>query len=137
MVCEWGMSDKLGPLHFGKREAEVFLGRDFNEGGRDFSEQTAIEIDSEVRRIVTENYGRAKRVIEQNLDKLKLLAEGLLEFETVDGNDIDKLFGGEKLERKPAVPLGQPKTPDRAKPTSSRPPLFSPPPGRLPDPEKA
>jgi len=138
MVCEWGMSEKLGPLHFGKREAEVFLGRDFNEGGRDFSEQTAIEIDSEVRRIVTENYGRAKRVIEQNLDKLKVLAEGLLEFETVDGNDIDKLFSGGKLERKPTVPLGQAKSPDRtSKPTSARPPLFSPPPGRLPDPEKA
>jgi len=137
MVCEWGMSDKLGPLHFGKREAEVFLGRDFADGGRDFSEQTALEIDSEVRRIVTENYERAKRVIEQNLDKLKLLAEGLLEVETLDGNDIDKLFRGEKLEKKVVLPLGVPKTPDRGKSAAVRPSIFSPPPGRLPDPEKA
>src|ERR1022692_865248 len=58
MVCDWGMSDKLGPLHFGKREAEVFLGRDFGDAGKEYSEQTAVEIDSEVRTIVTGNYDR-------------------------------------------------------------------------------
>src|SRR4030095_15002734 len=72
MVCEWGMSDKLGPLHFGRREEMVFLGRDFAEH-KDYSEQTAIEIDSEVRQIVTESYERAKNIVVENLEKLKLL----------------------------------------------------------------
>jgi dihydropteroate synthase len=103
MVCEWGMSEKLGPLHFGKREAEVFLGRDFNDGGKEYSEQTAIEIDAEVRRIVTENYERARQVVVDNLDKLKVLADALLEYETVDGAEIDILFAGGHLDRKPST----------------------------------
>src|SRR5262249_26906029 len=56
MVCDWGMSEKLGPLHFGKREGEVFLGRDFGDSSKEYSEETAVEIDGEVRRIVTANY---------------------------------------------------------------------------------
>ena len=94
MVCDWGMSDKLGPLHFGKREAEVFLGRDFGDAGKEYSEQTAVEIDSEVRTIVTANYDRARKAVMDNLDKLKVLAEALLEYETVDGAEIDTLFSG-------------------------------------------
>src|SRR4029077_2719678 len=103
MVCDWGMSDALGPLHFGKREGEVFLGRDFGDGGKDYSEQTAIEIDAEVRLIVTRNYERAKKVVMENLDNLRALAEALLEFETVDGQEIDTIFAGRRLERKPPV----------------------------------
>ena len=103
MVCDWGMSEKLGPLHFGKREGEVFLGRDFGDGGKDYSEQTAIEIDAEVRRIVTENYDRARKIVVDNLDKLKALAEALLEYETVDGAEIDTIFAGERLDRKPPL----------------------------------
>src|SRR5450432_1270031 len=99
MVCDWGMSDKLGPLHFGKREAEVFLGRDFGDAGKEYSEQTAVEIDSEVRTIVTGNYDRARKAVMDNLDKLKLLAEALLEFETVDNADIDIIFAGGRLAR--------------------------------------
>ena len=105
MVCDWGMSEKLGPLHFGKREGEVFLGRDFGDGGKDYSEQTAIEIDSEVRKIVQANYDRARKVVMDNLDKLKLLAEALLEFETVDGAEIDTIFAGRPA-RSQAVDLG-------------------------------
>src|SRR4051812_7927040 len=82
MVCDWGMSEKLGPMHFGKREEMVFLGRDFNEQ-KDYSEQTAVDIDIEVKRIVTANYERAKGVVAQNIDKLKVLAEALLEYETI------------------------------------------------------
>ena len=63
MVCDWGMSDKLGPLHFGKREGEVFLGRDFGDAGKEYSEQTAVEIDGEVRTIVTANYDRARKMV--------------------------------------------------------------------------
>jgi cell division protease FtsH len=99
MVCDWGMSDKLGPLHFGKREAEVFLGRDFGDAGKEYSEQTAVEIDSEVRTIVTANYDRAKKAVMDNLDKLKVLAEALLEYETIDGAEIDLLFSGARLNR--------------------------------------
>ncbi len=99
MVCDWGMSEKLGPLHFGKREGEVFLGRDFGDAGKDYSEQTAIEIDSEVRNIVTANYDRARKTVVDNLDKLKVLAEALLEYETVDGAEIDTIFSGGRLNR--------------------------------------
>jgi cell division protease FtsH len=101
MVCDWGMSDKLGPLHFGRREGEVFLGRDFGDGGKEYSEQTAVEIDGEVRTIVTANYERAKKVVMEHLEKLKLLAEALLEHETLDGVEIDTVFAGGRLERKP------------------------------------
>ena len=119
MVCDWGMSDKLGPLHFGKREEMVFLGRDFNEQ-KDYSEQTAIEIDGEVRRIVTENYDRAKKMITDNLDKLKVMAEALLEYETLDGDDIDAIFRDGKLEKPSAlasmVPWRPSLTPQKAAP---------------------
>jgi cell division protease FtsH len=128
MVCDWGMSDKLGPLHFGKREGEVFLGRDFGDASKDYSEQTAIEIDGEVRTIVTANYERAKKVVMENLEKLKLLAEALLEFETVDGADIDTIFAGGRLERKPSVPLGQrAESAAKAAEKPARPSIFAPP----------
>ena len=135
MVCEWGMSEKLGPLHFGKREGEVFLGRDFGDAGKEYSEQTAIEIDSEVRKIVTANHERAKTILMSNLDKLKSLAEALLEFETVDGADIDTIFAGGRLERKPSFGLGEksaatPKTAEKP----ARPSIFAPP---RPVPDKA
>jgi cell division protease FtsH len=141
MVCDWGMSEKLGPLHFGKREAEVFLGRDFNDGGKEYSEQTAVDIDAEVRRIVTENYGRAKQVVLDNLDKLKVLAEALLEYETVDGAEIETLFSGGRLDRKPSTWISAgARVPPEKRPVvterPSRPSIFAPPPP-LPDPEKA
>jgi cell division protease FtsH len=140
MVCDWGMSEKLGPLHFGKREGEVFLGRDFGDGGKDYSEQTAIEIDAEVRKIIQSNYDRARKAVMDNLDKLKLLAEALLEFETVDGVEIDTIFAGGRLDRKPST-WAQPAAKvaaDKAKAAEkSRPSIFAPPHPTLPDPEKA
>ncbi|HEX7599809.1 MAG TPA: ATP-dependent zinc metalloprotease FtsH, partial [Polyangia bacterium] len=104
MVCEWGMSDKIGPLHFGRHEEMVFLGRDFAEH-KEYSEQTAVDIDAEVRRIVTENHNRAKQVLTNNRDKLTVLAEALLEYETLDGAEIDVLFAGGKLNRPPTVSM--------------------------------
>jgi len=136
MVCEWGMSEKIGPLHFGRNEEMVFLGRDFAEH-KEYSEQTAVDIDAEVRRIVTANHERAKQVITGNMDKLNVLAEALLEYETIDGAEIDVLFAGGKLDRAPTVPAsvagkdgGEQK---QARP-GQRPGLF---PRPLPDPEKA
>jgi len=136
MVCDWGMSEKIGPLHFGKREGEVFLGRDFGDGGKDYSEQTAVEIDAEVRRIVTQNYDRARKIVVEHLDKLKALAEALLEFETIDGAEIDTIFAGGRLDRKPPVPFTSSRTTEKPKATPSRPSIFAPP-RPLPDPEKA
>jgi cell division protease FtsH len=140
MVCDWGMSDKLGPLHFGKPQGEVFLGRDFNDNSKSYSEQTAIEIDSEVRRIVTENYDRARKIIVDNLDKLKALAEALLEYETVDGAEIDSIFAGKRLARTPPVTSPTSRANAAAAKAAAekpaRPSIFAPP-RPLPDPEKA
>ncbi len=91
MVCEWGMSEKLGPLTFGKKEEEVFLGREMGSR-RDFSEQIALEIDQEVKRLVTENYERAKRLLTEHMASLKGLAEALLEKEVLDSADIDQII---------------------------------------------
>jgi cell division protease FtsH len=96
MVCEWGMSEKLGPMTFGKKEEEIFLGRDFTQKV-DYSESTAIEIDSEVRRIIQESYLRAKDLLKSNLRLLHKVAETLLEKEVLDGSEIDAIvreFGG-------------------------------------------
>jgi len=96
MVCEWGMSEKLGPMTFGKKEEEIFLGRDFTQKV-DYSENTAIEIDSEVRRIIQESYHKAKDILKTNLRLLHKVAEMLLEKEVLDGSEIDSIvreFGG-------------------------------------------
>jgi len=91
MVCEWGMSEKMGPLTFGKHNEQVFLGRELGSQ-RDFSEQIAMEIDEEVKRLVMENYERAKRLLTENMTSLKRLAEALLEKEVLDGSDIDQII---------------------------------------------
>jgi cell division protease FtsH len=132
MVCDWGMSDKLGPLHFGKREGEVFLGRDFGDSSKEYSEETAVQIDNEVRRIVTENYDRAKKAVVDNVDKLKALAEALLEYETIDGAEIDQIFAGQKLDRKLSSTAQRETAPKSAE--KARPSIFAPP---RPVPDKA
>ena len=97
MVCEWGMSEKLGPLTFGKKEEEIFLGREIATR-RDFSEQVAIEIDHEVKRLVTENYERAKRMLTEHMHTLKALAEALLEKEVLDALEIDHIIQKSSLQ---------------------------------------
>jgi cell division protease FtsH len=101
MVCEWGMSEKMGPLTFGKQNEQVFLGREMGSS-RDFSDQIAMEIDQEVRRLVTENYERAKRLLTENMVSLKRLAEALLEKEVLDGSDIDHILMQSSSEPVPA-----------------------------------
>ena len=96
MVCEWGMSEKLGPMTFGKKEGEIFLGRDFTQKA-DYSKATAIEIDAEIRRIIQESYHRARNLLTSNFRLLHEVAEALLEKEVLDGSEIDaivKAFGG-------------------------------------------
>ena len=91
MVCEWGMSDKMGPLTFGKAEEHVFLGREMSRP-KDYSEETAVLIDSEIKRIVTDCASRARQLLESNLEKLHVLARALLERETLDGEEINRVL---------------------------------------------
>ncbi len=91
MVCEWGMSEKLGPLTFGRKEEQIFLGREFAQR-RDYSEETAVLIDKEVTRLVSEAYKRAKKILQENMDTLHALAEALLERETLAEGDIDAII---------------------------------------------
>ena len=111
MVCEYGMSE-LGPLTFGKKEEQIFLGREIAQH-RDFSEETAIRIDSEVRKIVTEQYERATKIIHENRDTLVRLAEVLLEQESLDGVQIRRIVAGLPLDdtsesTEPTTPKEQP-----------------------------
>jgi len=101
MVCEWGMSDKMGPLTFGKSEEHIFLGREMSRA-KDYSEDTAILIDSEIKRIVTDCAGRARQMIETNLEKLHTLARALLERESLDGEEIARLLRVPPLTGAPA-----------------------------------
>ncbi len=105
MVCEWGMSD-LGPLSFGKKEEQIFLGREIAQH-RDYSEATAIRIDEEVRKIIGQAYDRARKLIEEHTDGLVRVAEALLEREVLDGDEVRALIEGKALE-----PM-QPTSPDR------------------------
>jgi cell division protease FtsH len=91
MVCEWGMSDRMGPLAFGKKEEQIFLGREFAQH-QDYSEETARNIDDEVRRIVTEGYERASGILKQNLKALNDITSLLLERETISGEDVGRLL---------------------------------------------
>jgi len=98
MVCEWGMSDKLGPLTFGKKNEEIFLGREISQH-RDYSEDTAKLIDSEVRRIVEESEARAGEILSKNRDKLEKLAKNLLKYEVMDSQEINKVLEGKEIRR--------------------------------------
>ena len=96
MVCEWGMSEKLGPVTFGKKEEEIFLGREIAQH-RDYSEQTAIIIDDEVKKIVNTAMDKAEKILRENIDTLHRLSAALLEREILDGEEIDKIIRGEEL----------------------------------------
>ena len=102
MVCEWGMSE-LGPLSFGKREEQIFLGREIAQH-RDYSEATAIRIDEQVKKLVQEGYDRARKIIEEKSDALDRIARALLEREVLDGSEVRQLIDGETLEAMPTPP---------------------------------
>jgi cell division protease FtsH len=91
MIRNWGMSEKLAPLSFGQGEEQIFLGREIQQH-RDYSEETAREIDKEISRLITDNYKRAKKILEENMDILHSLADLLLEKETVMGKELDELI---------------------------------------------
>ncbi|PKL35062.1 MAG: cell division protein FtsH [Spirochaetae bacterium HGW-Spirochaetae-1] len=96
MVCEWGMSKKMGPLTFGKKNEQIFLGREISQH-RDYSEGTAAAIDEEVKTIIEKNRAEAKEMIEQNMTAFKEMAEYLIERETLDSEEIKLVMKGEKL----------------------------------------
>jgi len=104
MVCEYGMSE-MGPLTFGKKEEQIFLGREIAQH-RDFSEDTAIKIDEQVKKIVTAQFERAKAIIEENRDTMIRLAECLLERESLDGVEIRRIVAGLPLDENPLVSDG-------------------------------
>ena len=98
MVTEWGMSDKLGPLSYGENEQEIFLGHSITQK-KNVSENTAQEIDKEVRKIIDEAYNTAKKLIKSHLKDLHKLAKGLLKYETLSGKEIKDLLKGKKIKK--------------------------------------
>jgi cell division protease FtsH len=118
MVCDWGMSD-LGPLAFGKKEEAIFLGREIAQH-RDYSEDTAICIDQEVKKIVNSAYARARTILESGRDALERIAQALLDREVLEASEINLLMEGKPLPEKPAPVLPSPP------PTPSREPALAP-----------
>jgi cell division protease FtsH len=125
MVCEWGMSDRLGMVEYGEHEEHVFLARDMSRS-RDYSESTAQEIDREVRRLVDEAYNRAKQLITNNRAALEAIAKALLEFETLDGDQIKDIVEHGEMKNPPAAPPKKPTPPPIPAPESRPQPGFPP-----------
>ncbi len=113
MVCEWGMSE-MGPLAYGKKEEAIFLGREIAQH-RDFSEDTALQIDKEVKRIVNEAYGKAHALLSDHRETLEKVALALLEREVLDATEVKLLMEGKPLPEKPRTP---PTTPPQAAPST-------------------
>ena len=131
MVCEWGMSDKMGMVEYGEHEDYVFLGRDISRA-RDYSEATAEQIDSEVRKLVDDAYARAKEILLTNREKLEVIAKALLEYETLDGAQIREVIEhGRLINPPPGPPATGPKLGRRSRPSRCVAPDVTPPlPGR-------
>jgi len=121
MVCEWGMSEALGPLTYGKKEEQIFLGKEFNRH-QDYSEATALKIDAEIRRIVSEQYERATRILTESQQILVRVAEALLEHEVLDAPQLKQLINNEPLSIKPAPkPMAPPPPAREARAPEERP----------------
>ena len=97
MVCEWGMSEKLGPLAYEKSDGPVFLGMQ-SQSKREYSEAKAEEIDKEIFRLITEGHETALKILNENMDKLHTLSEALLEYETIDGDEVEMICKGASLD---------------------------------------
>lgn len=117
MVCNWGMSEKLGPLAYGQKNEQVFLGKGSGGGAtRDYSEQTAREIDTEIHRIVQEGYDCAHKLISDNLDKLEAISQALLERETLEAHEVKLLSEGGELPPMKVMPTSKEDTPKEGTP---------------------
>jgi len=118
MVCEWGMSERLGPMAFGKKNEEIFLGREIQRHA-DYSESTARMIDEETVRLVRNAQNRAEQILSNHLEILKKLAEVLLKYETIDADDIKKIIAGKNINR-PISPVRKPHRRAPRKPASDQ-----------------
>jgi cell division protease FtsH len=108
MVCEWGMSETLGPLTYGKKEEQIFLGKEINRH-QDYSEATALKIDAEIKRIVSEQYERAQKTLTEHRDALVRIAEALLEVEVLDAEQLKQIIEGKPyVIRNPPRPAAPP-----------------------------
>jgi cell division protease FtsH len=116
MVCEWGMSDSMGPLTFGKKEEQIFLGREIAQH-QDYSEDTALKIDHEVKRFVTEAFNRANEILMQHKPRLMEMAEALLVHETLDAEQVRRIMAGEALD----LPTPAAAAPPQIAPTAPKP----------------
>src|SRR5262249_55433847 len=127
MVCEWGMSENMGPLTFGKKDEQIFLGRELAQH-KDYSESTAILIDREVKRIVSECYEQARKIILDRRDVLEKLAAALLEREVLEGGQIKLITQGEDLPpmKRAAAPAAE-KPPSKGSEEKVRRPASGPP----------
>ncbi len=125
MVCEWGMSDAMGPLTFGKKEEQIFLGREIAQH-QDYSEDTAIRIDHEIKRIVTSNYERARNVLEQHRPALLRIAEELLAREVLDSEQVRRIIAGEQLEEHKPANVASATDDGSKKPAKERPSIVPP-----------
>jgi cell division protease FtsH len=115
MVCEWGMSDEMGPLTFGKKEEQIFLGREIAQH-QDYSEDTALKIDQQVKRIVTENYHRSHDVLTASKPTLIKIADALLVREVLDAEQVRRLANGIELDELPAPAVAPTVTADEEDP---------------------
>ncbi len=118
MVTMWGMTDTLGPMVYGEKEAELFLGREVTRT-QNISEKTSQKIDVEVRKLIDTNYARAKKILEDHMDELHLLAKALIEFETLEDDEIDQVMAGKKLHRSEGKSTKKAKPPEH--PSASAP----------------
>jgi cell division protease FtsH len=118
MVCEWGMSRAMGPLTFGKKEEQIFLGREIAQH-QDYSEDTALKIDQEVKRFVTDNYTKAQAILSEHKQRLLDLADALLQRETLDAEQVKRLAAGVPLDD--PIPTPQAPQPRLAQPAKERP----------------
>jgi cell division protease FtsH len=126
MTCEWGMSDALGPLTFGKKEEQIFLGREIAQH-QDYSEDTAIRIDQEIKRIVTANYERARTQLETHRSALDRIAEELLAREVLDAEQVKRIVAGQSLEdQKTAAALPPPSEDGSRRPAAKERPSIVP-----------
>ena len=94
MVTKWGLSEKMGPLMYDEGGEEVFLGRSAAQSHKAMSDETAKQIDAEVRRIIDECYKKAAGILEENVDKLHVMADALMQYETIDSEQIDDIMAG-------------------------------------------
>jgi cell division protease FtsH len=125
MVCEYGMSDAMGPLTFGKKEEQIFLGREIAQH-QDYSEETAINIDKEIKRIVIDNYAKARGLIETHRVALNAIAEALLVREVLDADQVRRIVAGQPLEDIKVAAASTPTDDGAKRPAKERPSLVPP-----------